>query len=50
MLEKACLEKFDNNKGAVMKKAIESNAFNDENSLFFSELGWNSVLKNRLKG
>jgi hypothetical protein len=32
-----------------MKKAIEGNAFNDQNSPFFSELAYNGLLTKKMK-
>jgi hypothetical protein len=34
---------------AIVRKAIESNAFNDKNSLFFSELNWNNIGLSKIK-
>jgi hypothetical protein len=49
ILEKVLNERFGRNAVTMIKKIIETNAFNDQGSIFFSELGLNNLLTKKIR-
>jgi hypothetical protein len=49
IFEKMYVEKFGRNAGPMVKKIVETNAFGDQGSAFFSDLGLNNLLTRRIK-
>jgi hypothetical protein len=49
IFEKMYTEKFGKNAASMVKKIVETNAFDNPSSAFYSDLGLNNLLNRRIK-